>query len=108
MSIPSVAARLDLEVEGVGVVLLGIKEVAVESSAFLRLVVWLSDASSIRGFRWWSMCGVLSTMRADFCDIACGAWIKCCSKDTCMKLPPCSGDTFSSWASMSKSSSASI
>ena len=30
MSIPRVTARLDLEVEGVGVVLLGIEEVVVE------------------------------------------------------------------------------
>jgi hypothetical protein len=65
ISIPNVAARLDLEVDGVGVVLLGIEEVAEKSSAFLRLVVWRSETSSIRGLRWGGMYGVLSIMRTD-------------------------------------------
>ena len=107
MSIPRVAARLDLELDGVGVGLLGILEVAVKSSAFLLLEVWLADASSIRGWRCWSAWGVLSMMRADLCDMACGAWIEWRSKDPWMKLPPCSGDTFSSASSMSKSKSSS-
>ena len=106
MSIPRVAPRLERELDGVDVILRGIVEVAVESSAFLLLVFWLSDASSIRGWRYVSMGGIVSAMRADFGEVSWASWSKCRSNDTWMKLPPCSGDTFSSWASMSKSSSA--
>jgi hypothetical protein len=46
---PKVAARVDREGDGVGVGWRGIVDVAVKSSAFRRLVLWLSDVSSIRG-----------------------------------------------------------
>ena len=71
MSMPKVAIRCDL-VCGGGVVLFGTLgvDVAVWSSAFLRLVVWLSDASSILGFRYSNVGGVLSVMRADLWDAA--------------------------------------
>ena len=100
---PKVVPLLDFDGVDDGVFLLGCigVDVAVKSSAFLLFVVWLSKASSIRGLRYCNVYGMLSAMRMDFCEASCATWSECLSNDTWMKLRPCFGETFSSWASIS-------
>lgn len=77
MSMLSVAILLTRELDGVGMGLLGMLgvEVAEKSSAFRRLVLWLSDTSSSLGFRYWSVGGVDSMLWMDLCDVVCSV---CC------------------------------
>lgn len=70
--------------------------------AFRLLVFWLSETSSNRGLRYANVGGVLSPIWTVFHGVAC---MDSPPNDTWRELPPRSGDTFSSWASMSRSSS---
>ena len=81
-------------------------DVVVKSSPFRLLEVWLSEASYSSGLRYCKVGGVLSVMRADFCGVNCAAWMECLSDESWRELPPRSGETFPSWASMSRSMSA--
>ena len=92
MSMPRVAIRCD-RVCGRGVDLLGIAivDIAVLSSVFFLLVFWFSEASSILGFRYCNVCGVLLVMHTDLWDIAFEASVEFRSNDNWRELPPRSG-----------------
>ena len=73
--------------------------------AFLRLVEWFSEASTILGLRYANVGGVLSSTWTFIHGVACATCMESPPSDTWRELPPRSGDTFSSSASMTRSSS---